>query len=84
MGTLNVAVITLLGQTPVVPLGAEEITVGGATVGLVALSGSLQAVLNASNKSAMNQIVELLTLLMTFITVSSRLNCRCTVDSFTM
>ena len=56
---LKVAVIVVLGHTPVAPLsGVAEGTVGGVTVEfLPVLSGSLQAAAKMSSRNAVKQIV---------------------------
>jgi hypothetical protein len=55
---LKVAVTIVFGQAPTAPSGgATEITVGGVTPGLPALSGSLHPAPKTSNRNAVNQIL---------------------------
>jgi len=56
---LKVAVITALGQTVAPLTGVTETTLGGVTVGLPALSGSLHPAAKAkmSSRNAVNQIL---------------------------
>ena len=60
IASLNLAETIVLVHAPLAPVGATEITVGGARPGASVLSGSLHPLATRSNRNVVKQIVELL------------------------